>query len=199
MTREYRETVKCEHCGRYTRTLDPFNRWVHDHPRLHSVRDSITVNNPDVIIHRYRIGEDNLGTRLIQAVMWIEVKRHGARPELSQKDDLHIVNQMLSNERATPTKAGPRWSRPRHAPVQIYSALLKRKTFLWAYGVHSLYLSGSTPDDSNVILWDKREITVEQLVRILRFELHPTTLAPNDEIRRHHKRKQLPLFEGITV
>ncbi len=51
-------------------------------------------------------------------------------------------------------------------------------------GVHTLRMSGTTPDDSDTLLWDSLPITRGELVRILRFELSPNNFT---ELLTHEK------------
>jgi hypothetical protein len=69
------------------------------------------------------------------------------------------------------------------------------------FGVSVLRLEGLRPDDSKWIKWCRfdrksgdsmveRDITIEQLYKLLRFDIHPDTLAENP-FRRHHKTRKL--------
>jgi len=56
-----------------------------------------------------------------------------------------------------------------------------------------LQFEKTCPDDSAWIKWDGKEITPDQLVELLRFEIHPLTLKPMDA-RDHHRQKSFPLL-----
>jgi hypothetical protein len=77
------------------------------------------------------------------------------------------------------------------------------------FGVTVVRLSGTTPDDSEWIKWgrfirgkqtglDWKDITVEQLLKLMRFDMHPDTF--NDKpFRRHHKTKKFNVVERSAL
>lgn len=51
----------------------------------------------------------------------------------------------------------------------------------WWFGVHTLEMDGDSPDDSRHLIWDQEhEITVDELVRIMRFEHDPR--SPGEDL-----------------
>ena len=197
MTRQFREQSKCPKCGTWHATEQPFKEWIRNHPRLDSRKHGIAVFDCDQIIHRYKIHADRYGSRDVQAVMFIEVKTHGADVTPSQLDTLSMFAQVLRNGRQTPTSP----KHGRHAsnhvpPTAVYSKMLQKNVQLRLYGGHLLRMSGDTPDDSEWMEWDRKPITRSTLVKLLRFELEPHTLRPMSW-RRHHRPDDSPLFAGI--
>jgi hypothetical protein len=67
------------------------------------------------------------------------------------------------------------------------------------YGAHVLQYSGLCPACSDKIRWDQKEISKEQLILILNFDLNPRDPRKSIDTRRHHRavQKQLPLFKVI--
>jgi len=53
------------------------------------------------------------------------------------------------------------------------------------FGVHLCRMSGFDPPSSETLWWDRRVVSVEQLEKLIRFELHPDSLRPWSP-RRHH-------------
>jgi len=156
----------------------PFCAWMRAHPRLPSSGPvfGFTATDSDVVVHRYKAEVDGVGTRDMQAIMQIEVKTSMSQPKPSQLDTLMRLNMFRGDLAAL-------GCRLRH------------------YGVAVLVLEQTTPDDSEHMLWARypagtceeaflggvrirwrdmvvRPINREQLVDLLRFELHPDTLAP---------------------
>lgn len=130
----------------------------------------------DVIVHRYKTVSDSVGTREVQGIMQIEVKTRGGTPTASQIDTVSKIN-MFSGDKQS-------------------NGVCVRN-----FGVFFLALSGTTPDDSEWMLWakfrDKKPgnnlnhlesnyITRQELIDILRFERHPRNLKDTKPFRRHH-------------
>lgn len=125
---------------------------------------------------------------MVQCVMQLELKTHGSELTEAQRDTLYIANQIMRNRRQTPTK------NLRHqagtAPLKAYSTMSGHNVHVRNFGVQLLRLSGTSPDDSEHIWWGKgREIEIETLIQLLRFDLDPDTLRPLD-LRRHHPNPQ---------
>lgn len=151
---------------------------------LDSIIEGLVLSDADYCIHRYKTYTDNGQSRLFQLIMWLEVKTQGARLNDSQYDTLYILNQVLRNRRATPTKQ-LRWQAGT-APLKVYSPWCKKEVNVRVYGVHVLRLSGEAPDNSETIQWDTRTVGIDTLEQLLRFELDPDTLQPID-LRSHHR------------
>lgn len=95
-----------------------------------------------------------------------------------------MANQLMRNRKQTPTK-DVKWQAG-YSPVDVYSPMLRRRIKLRSYGMHVLTFSGLGPNDSDVIQWDFKEIDIDTLTSILRFDLDPDTLKPID-LRNHHR------------
>lgn len=178
MTKQYNMTFHCPNCKTWNTAETMFGRWIRANEQLDS-RDGLTVSDQDYWIHKYKI----YGNREFQLIMLVEVKTMDASLSESQRDTLHVVNQIMRNRRKTPTKDIKYQSG--NSPIIVYSTMLKRKVNLRAYGMHVLKFSGMGPDDSQYISWDNQSITETQLTSILRFDLDPDTLTPLD-LRNHH-------------
>jgi len=200
MTREYRERVICPHCGGVVSTETAFSQWVRAQPELDSKRDGIVLNDIDFIVHKYHQHSDKCGTRLVEMMMVVELKCHGAEPTDQQIDTLGIFHQLVQNRRKTPTKpkVGMRAQEQKRL-VKAYSYMKRTEVPVWCFGAHFLILSGTTPDDSDVITWDGAEITREQVIRLLKFELDPFDPTIELSLRRHHKATMMPLFDACDV
>jgi len=81
------------------------------------------------------------------------------------------------------------------------------------FGVYILVLSGTSPDDSELMWWasipkgtffsDVRKtkltrIDRSQLISLFRFELHPDSLSPMP-FRRHHKTSEIVVLETTPL
>lgn len=179
MTGDWRSS-KAEH---------PFDAWVRSKPELDSVRECIVITDTDKWIHRYGFRRTKWGVdREVQYLMMVERKTHGADMTDSQRDTLHIVNQLLGT---VPWKEQRLLGRLVSGHSQntriVYSTLNRRKVQIICYGVHKLRLSGASPKDSAWITWDDKEITEQQLVGLFRFDLNPVSLRPLEH--RTHKRR----------
>ena len=174
---------------------EPFCQWIREEKRLDSVRDGITVNNLDMLIHRYKTERDGIGDRTIQAMMFVEVKTHMACPTPAQRETLCMLDQVLRNRRTTPTSKRPGRHAVDHSPLaQVYSVMWSKPVKLKLFGGHLLTLSMSRPDEDQChIYWSggrigrSTEISLGMLIDLLRFDLDPDTLRVNDGWRRHHK------------
>jgi hypothetical protein len=179
MTQHFRRTARCKKCGSSIALEDDFSQWVRSCAELKS-GDGFAFMDKDLVVHRFRTTHG----REFQCFMCVEVKTLNASLTDSQRDTIHMQNQLFRNRRATPTKRIPK--QISGLPDRIYSTLLKRNVGYKAFGYHLLRISGTHPDNSDEIRWDDRHfITVNALVRLFRFELDPDTLQPMDW-RRHH-------------
>ncbi len=140
----------------------------------------LSVSDNDVTIHRYMTSVDGLGTREVQAIMQIEVKTRLGKPPTAQMDTLSKLN-MFAKQKET------------------------RQGIVRFFGVFILVMDGLSPDDSKLMFWGIipkslivtdakklkwRSIDRNDLIRLLRFEIHPATFEPN-VFRRHHKTRKL--------
>jgi len=157
----------------------PFSAWLRAEPELGSYEHGITITDIDYIFHRYAAPVDRVGTRELQLMMHLELKSNGApAPNPSQAETLFFEHQILKS------------SKERKRTDDKEDVLVKH------FGVFILWLNGSSPADSTIILWGvftrkggikwHKIKDVKTLIRILRFDIHPRTLIPNP-LRRHHK------------
>lgn len=197
MTTPHRAMVKCIYCDEWTPAEDGFLQWVRMHPRLDSVREGIVRFDLDILMHRYMFRPDPLGDRTIQAIMFIEAKTWGAQPSESQNDTLGMMSQLLRNRRSNI-----------HRPVihhqvggctWLYSAAKKEWVATFLLGGHLLRMEYGTPE-TGWIEWDAKRISINQLVKILAFEMDPDTLRPMDIRRRSgaYTKQQWIDFDGNT-
>jgi hypothetical protein len=145
----------------------------------------IVQSDVDAFWHRYKTFVDNTGTRELQVMMEIEWKTRGANLTASQLDTY----------------------RKKHA--MIVPSLKWHGQELKNYGVSVVRLSGVTPENSDFILWGRfardsdcemkyTVINVEQLLKLMRFDLHPDNMHPNP-FRRHHKTRTFMEVENCPL
>ena len=150
----------------------PFCEWMRNCDNLpaFSMKCGFVVTDIDVLIHRYLMEIDGIGSRDIQAILHIEVKTRGGEPNASQRDTL--------------------WKQLCFNGVRIING-----DYVRHFGVSVLKLSHTTPVDSEYMEWGRfnrdgilhyRVITITTLIRLFRFELHPDNFQPRP-FRRHHK------------
>ena len=152
-----------------------FSKWLRDNKRLDSIHAGLSIIDFDWIIHQYKVRTQHGVERQIQNMMCVEEKRYGKDVSESQRDTLIIIRQILM--------AGAPMKRPK--VYRVWSTMGNKYVDVRYFGYHLLQFSGYGPTDSKTIEWDRNKITVEQLEKILRFELSPITLRPRDE-RSHH-------------
>jgi hypothetical protein len=77
------------------------------------------------------------------------------------------------------------------------------------FGVSVVRISGTTPEDSEWIRWGRfirshyanmawKEISVPQLLKLIRFDMHPDTFNENP-FRRHHKTRKFHVVETSAL
>ncbi len=185
MTQQMRQHINCPHCGTSIPMQDDFHAWIKAESELDSCKIGITVADVDLIIHRFKF--DN--NREYQCIMLIEKKCHSKEPEPWQRDTLNIFGQFIRNDKKTPFKG--RRAQVENRACKAYSTHNKRYITVKAFGFHLLQFENTDPANSAWIKWDKKQINEEQLINLLRFELHPETLLPIDGRKHHHKQPQL--------
>lgn len=184
MTRPFQRTAKCPNCHYDIPLEDEISHWSRHHPELNS-EDGFTYMDKDLICHRFKTTHG----REFQCLMFVEFKSRGGALKKSQKDTMWIVDQMFRTDTTTPTKkAGLHCGL---VPSRVWSEASKMWVAVKAFGFHLCVLSGRTPDDSDRILWDGKEITLADLIKLLRFDLDPRTLRPMDW-RIHHRKEAVP-------
>lgn len=128
---------------------------------------------------------DGFGQRDIQMMMFVEVKTWGADLRMAQRDTLHLLNQVLRNRRKNRHKNRDRYNAKNHAPpAEVYSPANEKYIKLFLFGGHVLTFEKNGPEDSSWIRWDKTDISTEQLVDLLKFELDPDDPTKKLDIRR---------------
>lgn len=159
-----------------------FCDWMRNCKRLPSFsRDfGLSASDNDVTLHRYITAIDGQGTREVQALMQVEVKTRQGKPPFAQIDTLSKLN-MFCGQKST------------------------REGVVRFFGVFILVLQNTRPDNSEKMWWgsipkglnirDAREckwkqIDVDVLIDILRFDRHPRSLDKNP-FRRHHKTQEV--------
>lgn len=194
MTRDFNQFITCPYCDAQFPAETAFCRWMRKEKQLDSAM-GVVRTDLDHIIHRY---QRNKVGREFQTLMVIEVKERMAQPSVSQRDTLLHFGQYILNR-----------TRNMHMPkhdlrqfvagagvCKMYSTIAKKEILSRFYGVHLLQFSGTSPDDSTEILWDKKPIKTEELVSLLRMDLDPMTLNEID-LRDHHRKNREPmLFES---
>jgi len=195
MTRPFNNRMHCPNCKCEMTMETALGRWLRGRHELRS-EDGINIYDEDHfcdrrVVHKYK---EN-GERSVQCYMVLEVKEYGAFPTKAQQSTLAILSGYIKNF------FGNRHTR-RGATKDIYGKRGKvwdhvydRSVQVRHYGYHLLQFEKTCPDDSSWIKWNSKEITEEQLVKLLRFEIHPLTLMPIDA-RDHHKQKSFPLLTG---
>lgn len=171
-----------------------FSKWIRDQPELDSKVHSLSIHNIDWVVHQFKTAEDKNGTRELNNLMIIEEKRFGAGPSFAQRDTFRVLDQMLQktlNVKQQSRQAARAW---------VWNERGERVLVRY-YGFHVLQFSHSGPDDSEMIKWNSKIIDKEKLMKLLRFELNPKTLARRDITeRRHHRNREReePLFDGLN-
>lgn len=194
MTRRFDSYTRCPYCKESHTAETPFEAWMRNHEKLDSRLEGIVRFDCDVLLHRYKTRPPDkksqaraaLGEcRMVQCMMFIEVKSHLAELSDAQRDTLGLFSQVLKNQRTNihGLKGGRRALNHR-APLTVYSYHLGKRVQLRLYGGHLLQIEGDVPEAGKVIRWDNKPITLDQLVQLLRFEIEPDGLRPIDWRRR---------------
>lgn len=163
---------------RYYGSDIPFCAWMRaqkDELPSYSRTYGYVASDVDLHLHVYNTPVDGIGTREIQGLMYLEVKSRGGSVPSSQLDTLSKINATISRK-----------------PRQFCRETLRH------FGVSILFMSGTTPDDSEELKWGRfdekrlnvQPITKTQLFQLMRFDIHPDSLLPQP-FRRHHKTQQI--------
>lgn len=202
MTRTFNEKVRCQNCGHEHTAESDFERWMRGCQELDSRSEGIVRFDLDVLLHKYKNVQDNKGDRTIQCMMFVEVKTHLAEPSDSQRDTLSLLNSVMRN-RVRNIHSNPR-KQMGGQPRKVYSQQRKAEVALFLFGGHLLRLSGTTPMNSEIIIWDNTQIDVQQLIELLKFERDPDRPLKKLDIRRRSRPfASMPMLfdlhgEGIT-
>ncbi len=161
-----------------------FGAWMRTIPQLDSRQAGISLVDIDWCLHRFIIHDPTSGqkTKLVQNMMMIEEKTFSADCSYSQSDTLKILSQILKPSRD-------------HLPVRCdaFNKDGQKVKVLW-WGYHLLQFSQGGPLDSDFILWDRKAVSTEDLIAILRFDISPFTLRPRTWRDHHGGTKQLRIF-----
>lgn len=161
-----------------------FMAWIRSHPELpsYSINHGRTVNDIDLLIHQYMTTVDSIGSREVQLMMHIETKSRNGVPDFAQTDTLLKEHLMKIGTKKIDQQ------QVRH------------------YGVAVLSMSGTSPDNSEVLRWGRfqeqglrfRRIRPQTLVALLTFRIHPDTFRSID-YRRHHKTQVVEKVEQAPL
>lgn len=188
MTKGFRETVPCQRCGASVSSEQPIKTWIRKHEDLDSQKACLCIGDSDLWVHRYGTRNTRWKVdRSTQYVMLVEVKTHGRELDDYQRDDLLLINDLLRTNTWKEQRIGGSFVAGHMQNTRVVKSFIAgERVQVHCYGVHLLRLSGATPDDSDFIVWDRKDITREQLTELLRFDLHPDSLRPMEH--RTHKR-----------
>ena len=182
MTRPFKVSYTCSNCGAQTTAESGFGRWMRNNAELDS-KEGIVRTDFDHTICRYKTYYESRG---FQIMMIVEVKEHGAEPDESQTDLLSFTNQILFKNK--------RGKNMYNARTAVTHKLWSKKNQCWVnvrhYGVHLLQFEKTNPDDSAWIKWDRKIITKEVLVDLLRMDRRPDNpdLFMIEYLRDRHKK-----------
>lgn len=197
MTTGWREVVDCPRCGLSVSTEAPIKAWIRSNEHLDSRRACLCIGDSDLWVQRYGTRLTPKGVdRAVQYLMLVEIKTHGGRLNPAQRDLLLIVNDLLRTKAWKDQREAGAFVTGHQQNVRVvHSRINQRWVMIHCYGVHLLQLSGSTPEDSETIRWDRKQITRQQLTELIRFDLSPDTLR-RMEHRSHKRRVEAPrLFD----
>ncbi len=169
----------------------PFNQWFRDNPRLDSIKESLSVLDSDLWDHKFRIHSDRRGSRDVQHLSLIEVKTFEAELTEAQRDTLWVITTALMRK-----KEGCNRPFIFQMPHYFRNGSNRRCNLrtVWCWGAHVLRMSHDSPQSSGWMMWDKKEIDVEMLEELLRFERDHFTLRPRSDRRHHADNGPPPLF-----
>lgn len=168
----------------------PFGEWLRANPQLDSINHHVSVTDVDMWVHKYcpraeRRRPDNI-LDFLDLLMMVEIKTFNSDLSYAQRDTLGVVEQYMRKPSIRKNaRTGPRRHTVQLAETRITHLLRVKRPMRW-YGVHLLQLSSAAPNTSDVILWDKKQISEDQLVGLLRFDFDPDYPSRRIDTRRHH-------------
>lgn len=118
--------------------------WTRGIADLESAHFSII--DVDMVIHRHK-------PRDKQKLMLVEQKAFNGVVGFAQRDTLFILHQMIC-----------------HRDFHDVVTARGQRTHVQYTGLHILEFNGRTPQESDLIQWDKHRVSFQRLVQILRFE-----------------------------
>lgn len=194
MTKEFHNKIECPMCRCRISAETQFSRWIRENPNLDSTKESITVCNFDYTILKYKTFVIEGRPKDYQFLMILEVKTNWSDMNASQRDVLYLVQQLIDNRKVTPATKdkGIHRHRDTTGPLTVVSPMNQKKISLRCFGVFKLRFSHTCPNDSKTITWNDKEVSIDQLESLLRFDIHPQTFKSMEKeyIRRHHKKKR---------
>ena len=168
----------------------PFGKWVRAQDDLDSISECLTVNDVDMMFHKYRIELDGIGPRKVQLMLDLEVKTFDRMPSSDQRQTLFFHHQLLSS-------TGP-----------LLDSRNGGQASVWHFGFFVLSMSGLHPGEPDpCLMWCRFDevgklfpvpISVQSLKEILRFDIRPDTLEPIS-LRRHHKTQRVEYTETTPL
>jgi hypothetical protein len=178
----------CEVCGSpHEPTFDAWRTWINQRPDLDSQDYCLDMFDVDLVVVRYGTRRDRFGVdRSVQYVQLIEWKTHGTPVSTARLQVLRVLDDVFRTSFPTARERG------RFAAGHSRNWRRIGRSQVLLYGLHVLQLSGTHPENSEWMRWSSpgqpgRLITLEQLIGLLRFDLHPDSLKPLDH--RQHKRR----------
>jgi hypothetical protein len=168
----------------------PFGEWLRNNRELDSVNHQVAATDVDMWIHKYspraeRRRPENV-LDFLDLLMLVEIKTFNAEPSYAQRDTLGIVEQYMRKPSVRKNaRTGPRRYTVQLTETRISHLMQTKRPMRW-YGIHVLQLSTDRPDTSSVILWDKKQISEDRLVGLLRFDFDPDYPSRRIDTRRHH-------------
>jgi len=180
-------------------TQTGFLGWVRNNPRLDSVTEGLTLSDSDAWFHRYRFH----GDKATQFIMLVEFKEWDAKLTDSQRDTLHIANQLLRNRMNKRVEWHALEQKPRVS--KCFSTMAGKPINVICYGVHCLQIGGDgTYAHWQPLKWDSKAITAEQLESLLLFEIDPDDFAridyrPDQRHKRTEVMKEHATALGFTI
>jgi hypothetical protein len=177
----------------------PFLAWIRAVRELDSREFSITVIDSDCWIHRFAPRKERGAsiTQVVEYLQLIEYKSFSAILPFAQRDTLGVVDALMRKK--TATKDG------RRLPTRIDDNRTGRpgchRLIRW-YGLHVLQMSTDSPDTSDRLLWDGKDIDQAMLIELLGFKRDPDKPSRFVDSRRHHLRPEKEnhphLFEEVA-
>lgn len=157
----------------------PVMEWIRNHPELDSLRFGMSVTDIDAVVHRYMCPTQTSNRdRGLQEIMFVEIKRFAANVEFAQRDTLRKTNLCIRS--LFRRVGGVTGARCRVEFLDDGSQLN------W-WGIHRLRCSGSCPQTSEWIEWDRYRVSPSDLAAVLRFDKNPYSLKDRDKRRRRRK------------
>lgn len=170
---------------------EPFSDWIRNHPSLDSVRESLSVQNADLIIHRFSARQESRRTtiaKIFEHIQILEVKAFDADQPFAQRDTWQVFDAIARKIRAG-KRCGIKIADRRRPGC--------KRTVRWL-GVHLLQMSGDRPDRSDRMIWDgKYQIDEQTLVELIRFDRDPDHPLRLLDLRRHHALSHIEIDRNL--